>query len=144
MVLVDTSVWIDFLNSRSVHLGELLASNDVLMHAFVIGELVCGNLPARKATILFLQELPVILAAGLNDVLRFVDKHALMATGLSYIDMHLLAASAKRSAFTLPRNLWRSRISFPSFKRTVAQWSARSKTGKITCVQTPRPIASMK
>jgi predicted nucleic acid-binding protein len=92
MILIDTSVWIDFLRGGGP-LVDLLERNEVLIHAFVIGELACGSLPHRKSTIQFLQELPIVKTVGMNDVLRFIEKHSLMARGIGYVDVHLLAAA---------------------------------------------------
>jgi|GEM_PF-2676876 predicted nucleic acid-binding protein len=39
MVLVDTSVWIDFLREGDSLLSDLLREDEVLVYPFVIGEL---------------------------------------------------------------------------------------------------------
>ena len=51
MILVDTSVWVDHLNSPDVTMTARLRTNEVLMHSMVIGELACGNLRDREARI---------------------------------------------------------------------------------------------
>ena len=48
MILVDTSVWIDYLRSGNPLLAELLEQNRVIMHPMVLGELACGNLHRRS------------------------------------------------------------------------------------------------
>lgn len=93
MILVDTSVWIDFLRGAGP-LGELLNRGEVYTHPFVIGELACGNLPDRNNTLTLLLELPTVLAAQENEVLFFIEKHSLMGRGIGYVDVHLLAATA--------------------------------------------------
>lgn len=44
MILVDTSVWIDFLRHGDDHLARLLNRSSVLGHPCVTGELALGNL----------------------------------------------------------------------------------------------------
>ena len=48
MVLVDTSVWIDFLRSGNELLQDLLNDNEVATHPLVIGELHIGNISKRN------------------------------------------------------------------------------------------------
>ncbi|KAF3998403.1 type II toxin-antitoxin system VapC family toxin [Glaciimonas immobilis] len=93
MILVDTSIWIDLLRG-SGPLGEMLNRNEVQTHPFVIGELACGNLPDRSTTLQLLRELPSVRIAANSEVLFFIEKHHLMARGVGYIDMHLLASAA--------------------------------------------------
>lgn len=93
MVLVDTSVWIDHLRAGVSDLEELLSSREVLMHPFVLGELACGNLHNRTEIIELMRNLPQATIASNEEVLFFIEKHALMACGLGYVDIHLLAAT---------------------------------------------------
>jgi predicted nucleic acid-binding protein len=93
MILVDTSIWIDLLRG-SGPLSEMLSRNEVQTHPFVIGELACGSLPDRPTTLKLLLELPSVRVAGNSEVLFFIEKHNLMARGIGYVDMHLLASAA--------------------------------------------------
>nr|VFK32543.1 MAG: hypothetical protein BECKMB1821G_GA0114241_11164 [Candidatus Kentron sp. MB]VFK34965.1 MAG: hypothetical protein BECKMB1821I_GA0114274_10938 [Candidatus Kentron sp. MB]VFK77069.1 MAG: hypothetical protein BECKMB1821H_GA0114242_10968 [Candidatus Kentron sp. MB] len=45
MILVDTLVWIDHFSVGVPAMGKLLSEGCVSMHAFVLGELACGNRP---------------------------------------------------------------------------------------------------
>lgn len=92
MILVDSSVWIDHLRAGEPGLVELLNSNNVLAHPFVVGELACGNLKNRKMVLSLLQDLPTIQVATDDEVLFFVERHELMGRGIGYVDAHLLAA----------------------------------------------------
>ncbi len=65
MILVDTSVWIDYFRRGSRHLTAMLDSNQVLMHPSVLGELACENLADRSAILGLLAALP---AAPLVEV----------------------------------------------------------------------------
>jgi len=94
MILVDTSVWVDHLRSGDTELAELLNANRVLTHPFVIGEIACGNLRNRAQTLTLLKDLPKGPVADEDEVLFFIDQHALMGRGIGYVDAHLLAAAS--------------------------------------------------
>ena len=93
MILVDTSVWIDHLRQGDAELADALQQGRVAIHPFVVGELACGNLRARAEVLVLLQALPSLPVATSNEVLFFIDAHALMGRGIGYVDVHLLAAA---------------------------------------------------
>lgn len=92
-VLVDTSVWIDFLRSGDREMAELLDRDSVEMHPFVLGELACGSLANRKRFFEEVAALPRALPAQDEEVLDFLDAHHLYGTGLNWVDVHLLASA---------------------------------------------------
>lgn len=92
MILVDTSVWIDHLRHGDVELMRLLNTGQVLTHRFVIGELALGRLQNRNVVLTTLQNLPQVTVASDEEVLHFIENHALFGRGIGYIDAHLLAA----------------------------------------------------
>jgi len=94
MILVDTSVWIDHFRSNDDELKNQLASNNVLIHPFILGELACGNLKNRNEILKFLTGLAKSSVASDTEVLFFIEQQQLMGKGLGYIDNHLLAATA--------------------------------------------------
>ncbi|SJM91431.1 Ribonuclease VapC32 [Crenothrix polyspora] len=93
MILVDTSLWIDHLRGVDSPLLNLLASDLICIHPWIIGELACGNLKNRQEILSLLNDLPSCPAANEAEVLYFIDQHQLMGRGIGYIDVHLLAAS---------------------------------------------------
>ncbi len=93
MVLVDTSVWVAHLRDGKIGLEVPLNEGLVVCHPFIIGELACGNLNKRAEILSLLQALPMALQAEHEEVLAFIEDHRLMARGLGYIDMHLLASA---------------------------------------------------
>lgn len=108
MILADTSVWIDHFHSEDLQLIDLLNSREVLMHPMVIGELACGNLPNRTATLTRLKRLPMSPIASDDTVLSLIERHRLMGRGIGYIDVHLLASAAMADSvllWTLDRRL---------------------------------------
>jgi predicted nucleic acid-binding protein len=108
VILVDTSVWADHLRRSDPTMTALLEAGDILVHAFIIGELALGNLPKRDEVIEDLTDLPHIGAATDEEVLHLIEVHRLYGTGIGYVDAHLLAAvriSPGTSLWTRDRRL---------------------------------------
>ncbi|KPL12904.1 ribonuclease [candidate division BRC1 bacterium SM23_51] len=93
MVLVDTSVWVSHLRGAERRLAPLLQEADVACHPFVVGELALGNLRNRSEILTLLEALPAVEVADHDEVMRFIVNHKLMAKGLGYVDVHLLASA---------------------------------------------------
>ncbi len=94
MILVDTSVWVDHLRRGDPRLVDLLERSIVIMHPFVVGEIACGSLNDRVSILELLQDLPAAAVAEGDEVLRFIERHALHGKGIGYVDVHLLASIA--------------------------------------------------
>jgi predicted nucleic acid-binding protein len=92
VVLVDTSVWVDHFRVASGSLASLLEMDEVAVHPFVLGELACGNLANRKEIIALLHALPPVNKVEDDELLLFMERHALMGRGVGLIDVHLLAS----------------------------------------------------
>jgi predicted nucleic acid-binding protein len=92
MILVDTSVWVDHLRYDNPRLVQLLNSNQVLCHPFVVGELACGILKNRTELLTLLSQLPQAALAAETEVLFFIEQRNLMGRGIGYIDSLLLAS----------------------------------------------------
>lgn len=106
MILVDTSIWIDFIRAGSHdRLEYLLAGESVLMHDFVYGEIAMGSPRNRKAMLAMLSSLHRIPTASHFEVMTFVENAKLFGLGLTYIDVHLLAAT-HASGDIEPIRLW--------------------------------------
>ena len=93
MVLVDTSVWVDFLRGGDAGLSMLLTQNQVCMHPMVMGELACSNLKNRTELLQLWANLPQAQPATHSEVLYFLDSQQLMGKGIGYVDLHQLAAT---------------------------------------------------
>jgi predicted nucleic acid-binding protein len=94
LILVDTSVWADHLRRGDPGLIDLLERSAVAVHPFVIGEIACGSLRDRESVLELLQDLPATVVADNDEVLHFIERHALHGKGIGYVDMHLLASAA--------------------------------------------------
>jgi predicted nucleic acid-binding protein len=109
MILVDTSVWVQHLQTGNPRLGALLRDEQVLSHPFVVGELACGNLRNREEILALLAALPEARVAEHHEVLHLVGSARLYGRGLGWVDAHLLASALlSRCAFwTLDKRLQR-------------------------------------
>ena len=93
MILVDTSVWIDHFHHTDEGLIELLLSNQVCIHPFVLGELSCGNILNRKEVLSLLRTLRSIDLVLDEEVFILIEDRELFGKGLGFIDFHLLASA---------------------------------------------------
>ena len=94
MILVDTSVWIDHLRTGDTQLAYLLERQQVAMHPFVMGEIACGSMKKRASVFELLADLPTAVVADAEEVLGFIERHALYGRGIGYVDAHLVASAA--------------------------------------------------
>src|SRR3981081_1335357 len=94
MVLADTSIWIDHFRRSDLRLARFLDRGDVVIHPFLIGELVLGYVPKISPIIDDLHTLPKAIVANADEVLKFISDRKLSGSGIGYVDAHLLAAAA--------------------------------------------------
>jgi predicted nucleic acid-binding protein len=92
-VLVDTSIWVDHFRRSDSRLAGLLDRGIVVMHPFVIGELVLGH-GQIAGMIEDLRDLPRTSLADTDEILEFIARRKLSGCGIGYVDVHLLAAAA--------------------------------------------------
>ena len=104
MVLVDTSIWVDYIRSGSAQLAELLQHNQVLVHETLLGEIACGSLRQRADRLEILGNLPHLDMATHAEVLVSIDKNQLFGCGIGYVDNHLLASVLLRPGTQLWSN----------------------------------------
>ena len=98
-VLVDTSVWRRYFSgTASVRgLGDLLDEDGaVLVHPFIIGEMVLGGLSAREEQLF--ARLPSAGVVRHEEVLELVRRRRLARRGIGWVDAHLLASALTSSA----------------------------------------------
>ena len=93
-VLVDTSVWVEHFQQRSLALVRLLESDRAMMHPMVQAELACGTPPApRKQTLRDLGLLPSTQQASLREVMDLIEREQLHGLGCGLVDIVLLAST---------------------------------------------------
>ena len=93
MILVDTSVWIDFFRRGEESLAQRIEASEILIHPFVIGELALGRLNPREQILREMEELPRPVIASDQEVLHMIDRYRLAGSDIGYIDAHLLASA---------------------------------------------------
>ncbi len=93
MILVDTSVWIDHLQTSSLVLTQLLEEDRVLTHPFVLGELMLSGLVNREEILDLLEALPRAVHASHEEASQVVRRWSLDDRGVGWVDTHLLAAT---------------------------------------------------
>jgi predicted nucleic acid-binding protein len=94
MVLADTSIWIDHFRRGDLRMTALLDRGEVVMHPFVLGELMLGHVPRIADVIGDLRRLSGAIVASTDEVLEFIADRKLSGSGIGYVDAHLLAAAA--------------------------------------------------
>jgi predicted nucleic acid-binding protein len=92
-VLVDTSIWIDHLNKTDEAFSTLLASKPVVVHPYIVGEILLGSLKQREVVRRTLEGFKSVTVAEDSEVLGFIEHNQLFGAGIGYIDAHLLAAA---------------------------------------------------
>lgn len=107
MVLVDTSVWIEFLRRGNDKLKELLEIGEVVTHSLVVGELHVGNIARRSEFLCLLADLPKIGECTHEEVLYFIETHKLHGIGIGYFDVHILCSAVMHNTplWTLDKRL---------------------------------------
>ncbi len=104
MILADTSIWIGHFRAHNAGLQKLLDGGQIATHPLIVAELALGSLSDRTKTLQFLDFLPRVSAAQLNEVRRMIEARALYSRGIGLIDAHLIA-----SVFITPSTqLWTS------------------------------------
>jgi len=94
MILVDTSVWIDFLREDNLQLSTLLEDCSVAMHPMVLGELSCGHLKNREHLLKLWMKLPTVIEASRDEAMYFLQQNKLYGKGIGLVDLLLLASTA--------------------------------------------------
>jgi predicted nucleic acid-binding protein len=111
VILADTTVWIDFLAGRSSAVGllSLLAANRVVCHPAVRGEMALGSIARRDEVLRLLAQLPRAPVIGNDEVLALIETSKLSASGIGWIDAHLLASAmaGKHLIWTMDKQLAR-------------------------------------
>ena len=92
MILVDTSVWIDHFKAPLAALEQLGRDEQILGHPFITGELAVGRLRNWAGTIESLKRLLQARVASEAEFLTLLANERLAATGLGFVDVHILAS----------------------------------------------------
>lgn len=107
MILVDTSVWIDFLRNDNEKLTTLLTEGQVFIHPLIVGELSCGNIKNRIQFLNLINDLPTLPETTHSEVLSFIENNRIYGKGVGYFDLHILCSAiiSNVSLWTLDKRL---------------------------------------
>ena len=101
MILVDTSIWIDHINSADPVLVSLLTNERVLGHPYVIAEIALGSLRNREVVLGALRDLPIAPVATPEETLFLIERQRLFNRGIGYVDTSLLASARLQPGITI-------------------------------------------
>ena len=93
MILADTSIWIDHFRSIELEMLWQLDKRNIVMHPLIVAELALGSLRDRAETLAFLDCLPSVCVARLDEVRKMVEARSLYCRGIGLIDAHLIASA---------------------------------------------------
>ena len=91
--MVDASIWIDQLHRPDEAFAALLYRQVVVVHPFVAGEILLGNLRDRAAARAVLDEIEPAPVADDSEVLNLIGSARLFGSGIGYVDAHLVAST---------------------------------------------------
>jgi len=115
MILIDTSIWIDFLAKDNPDVSRILVADLALTHDMVIGELAMGSLRDRDRTLSLIGNLPRATRVHDWEVIQAINAHRLHGMGLSFVDAHLLTSvwlTPGSRLWTLDRRLRSASVAF--------------------------------
>jgi len=92
-ILVDTSVWVNHLKTKSEKLAELLENRLIRTHQLIIGEIACGTPTDRKLTLAMLHKLKQVKHASALNVLTLIENEKLYGHGCRIVDITILASA---------------------------------------------------
>jgi predicted nucleic acid-binding protein len=100
-VLADTSIWVDHFRRGDLRLAMFLDHGDVVMHPFIIGELLLGHVANISGMLDDLNILPKAIIASNDEVQNFIVRRKLSGLGIGYVDAHLLASTTLTSEVSI-------------------------------------------
>jgi len=93
VILVDTSVWIDYLRKPEVKLQNILQNDEVATHPFVRLEIALGSISNREHMLADPALLPHVPVAETDELFALIELRRLHRRGIVITDLHLLASA---------------------------------------------------
>lgn len=91
-ILADTSVWIDHFRGRLSDLQPRLDQGEIMIHPFVIGELLLSGVYRRPSAVAELRQLPLSPTPRPEEAEALIISESLDGRGVGYVDTVLLTA----------------------------------------------------
>jgi GTP-sensing pleiotropic transcriptional regulator CodY len=94
-VLIDTNIWIDFVNGQDYGLSiqKMIADELVLKHLWIEGELRSGYIPNRLDFIETYSNLETSKLINYEILFVFIEKEKLFGKGLNLIDLGIYVSA---------------------------------------------------
>ena len=95
MVIVDTSVWVDFMRAGDLRVRAWIAADLILQHPYVTAEIGMGGFRSaeeRAHVIELLVSFEQIEVVDSQTFHAFVSEHTLYGTGIGFADAQLIHA----------------------------------------------------
>ncbi len=92
MILADTSIWVDHLQSRKPEIEKFLNRGQIVMHPLVVAEIALGSLHHRRKRLHEMDALRELSVAQLGEVRHMIEAHSLYSKGIGLVDAHLIAS----------------------------------------------------
>lgn len=93
MIIVDTSIWVDYIRGIDTPLVKLIGSVRLLLHPYVRGELLLNGLPKRGDVRETIDELAPAPVGTPDEAAAFIEWAKLAGTGVGYVGSHLLLSA---------------------------------------------------
>ena len=94
MILVDSSIWIEFFRKDSyrAELETLLYSRQLATHSYLVAEIALGQLAMRQQTLEGFDSLPTLPTVSVDDVRHMIEARSIYGKGIGFVDANLLAS----------------------------------------------------
>ena len=94
-VLIDTNIWIDFVNGKdySLSIQDMVSNDLVLKHVWIEGELRSGYIPNRLDFIETYSNLETSKLINYEILFFFIEKEKLFGKGLKLIDLGIYVSA---------------------------------------------------
>lgn len=92
MILADTTIWIDHFRSANKEMRRLLERQAIAIHPFIVADLALGSLADRVRTLEWLDFLPRVRVAQIDEIREMIEMRSLYSRGIRLIDAHLIAS----------------------------------------------------
>ena len=82
MILADTTIWIDHFRSGNQQMRQQLERRNIVLHPLIVAELALGSLGERTSTLAYLDGLPQLGVARLDEVRQMIESRLLYSRGI--------------------------------------------------------------
>lgn len=113
-VIVDTSVFVDFMKKGNVDLHDLLEDDLVVVHPFVVSEILLGGSLKNRVLHSLLMNLPLVGTVKPQELDRWIQEERVYKFGIGLVDSCILlsAIEDQHKLFTLDKKLKKAAAAF--------------------------------